>query len=331
MTHGAPTRRDFLAASASVLAVSTAAPAKRPTAERCVFLVLTGGPSHLDTFDPKPDALADVRGPFRAIQTRVPGVIVSELLPRLADRANRVAFVRSVCHAGPPMHEVGLQLIQTGRFAAHGSEPPHVGARLAEARHGLWHLLPDAVGWLGLNIGCGQSMGPSFQRPGASFVANCGQAVQLVEAGAACVCVNSFTGVFDRLSWDCHADGGRLATTLDDYRTTVAPDFDHGFALLLDGLSERGLLDSTLVVAAGEFGRTPYLNPRGGRDHWARCWSVLFAGGGVRGGAVLGASDSLGGEPADDPVPAAAIAATVLYAVGMPSTIPAEPLHDLFG
>jgi uncharacterized protein (DUF1501 family) len=155
--------------------------------------------------------------------------------------------------------------------------------------------------------------------------------MELLEAGAACVCVNAFTGVFNGPSWDCHADGGRLATTLGDYRTTVAPAFDRGFALLLDGLADRGLLDSTLVVAAGEFGRTPYLNPRGGRDHWAGCWTVLFAGGGVRGGAVLGASDALGGEPADRPVPAAAVAATVLYATGLPGRIPAEPLRELFG
>ncbi len=344
------TRRDFLSTSVASLALMPGV--RRPAVERCVFVVLTGGPSHLDTFDPKPDAPAEVRGPFRPIRTCVPGLIVSELLPQLAARADRVAFVRSVYHIEPPLHEVGLQLVQTGRFAARGPESPHVGARLAAACGRPWCILPEPVGGLGLDIGCGQCLGsgvragsvsdgpehsgPSLTLPArttrpSNFIANCRRAVQLVEAGAVCVVVNQFTGVFDAPSWDCHADGGRLAATFDDYRATVAPAFDRGFALLIDGLAERGLLDSTLVVAAGELGRTPFVNPHGGRDHWAGCWSVLFAGGGVRGGTVLGASDALGGEPTDRPVPAAAIAATVLHAAGVHSDTPAEPLRDLFG
>src|SRR5207253_9145051 len=105
-------------------------------------------------------------------------------------------------------------------------------------------------------------------------------------------------------------------TSLDDYRETLCPMFDRAYAALLDDLYQRGLLGNTLVVAMGEFGRTPQLNPRGGRDHWPGVWSVLFAGGGVRGGQVVGASDRHGAEPRDRPVAAAQVAATIYGALG---------------
>ena len=87
--------------------------------------------------------------------------------------------------------------------------------------------------------------------------------------------------------------------TLDDYKETLCPMFDRAYSALLEDLRQRGLLETTLVVAMGEFGRTPHINPRGGRDHWPSCWSVLFAGSGVRGGQVIGESDSIGAEPKD--------------------------------
>src|SRR5207244_13513578 len=86
---------------------------------------------------------------------------------------------------------------------------------------------------------------------------------------------------------------------------------------LLDDLSQRGLLDTTLVVAMGEFGRTPQLNPRGGRDHWPGCWTILFAGAGVRGGQVIGASDATGSEPKDRPISPAEVAASIYRALGI--------------
>ncbi|MFQ3651995.1 MAG: DUF1501 domain-containing protein, partial [Gemmataceae bacterium] len=127
--------------------------------------------------------------------------------------------------------------------------------------------------------------------------------------------------------WDCHADGGSLASTLADYRRSVCPSFDTACAALLDDLQERGLLASTLVVAMGEFGRTPHLNRRGGRDHWAGVWSVLLAGGGIRGGQVYGSSDAQGGEPKNQPVHAAQIAETIRYALGLPAK---QPVRELF-
>src|SRR5207253_295835 len=138
------------------------------------------------------------------------------------------------------------------------------------------------------------------------------------------VTLNTYHTAFDAPSWDCHADRGSLATDLNDYRETVAPSFDHAFPALLTDLEERGLLDSTLVVATGEFGRTPFLNANGGRDHWANCWTAIVAGGGVKGGRVIGASDKLGGEPKDRPVTPQELVATIFHALGVPAsaTIP---------
>ena len=149
-----------------------------------------------------------------------------------------------------------------------------------------------------------------------------------------------FDTVFNEVTWDCHADGGSLAASLDDYRDTLCPRFDRAYTALLEDLSQRGLLESTLVLAVGEFGRTPYLNPRGGRDHWPGCWTALLAGAGVDGGQVVGASDPLGAEPADRPVTPADLAATVYHALGHdPQTrLPGQDLpladgtviHELF-
>jgi uncharacterized protein (DUF1501 family) len=131
--------------------------------------------------------------------------------------------------------------------------------------------------------------------------------------------------------------------TLDDYKQTLCPMFDRAYSALLDDLKQRGLLETTLVVAMGEFGRTPHINPRGGRDHWPSCWSVLLAGSGVRGGQVIGASDSIGAEPSDRPVTPAEIAASVYRGLGLDpntrlvgpanSSIPladAAPIAELF-
>src|SRR5439155_6996552 len=117
--------------------------------------------------------------------------------------------------------------------------------------------------------------------------------------------------------WECHAAGGWLSASLDGYGETLCPMFDLAYSALLEDLRQRGLLENTLVVAMGEFGRTPQLNNRGGRDHWPGVWSVLFAGGRVRGGQVIGASDRSGAEPRDRPVSPAEIAATVYRGMGV--------------
>jgi uncharacterized protein (DUF1501 family) len=317
------TRRQFIATSTMSVGWHALSPrrawsAPHSSERRCIFLWLTGGPSHIDTFDPKPDAPSDYRGPFRPIATRVPGLHVTELFPRLAARADRVAFVRSLHHDEAPIHETGQQLLQTGHLCRE-VEHPHIGALTG----GRWSILPGPLGDTGVDLSHGQTAGAlgAERQPryagGSDFIANCRLAVNRIEAGDRVVVVNQFSTVYDGVSWDCHADGGRLNTTLDDYRTTVGPMFDIAFAGLLDDLADRGLLDTTLVVAAGEFGRTPRINPRGGRDHWPGVWTALLAGAGIHGGAVIGASDRLGTEPADNPISAAEFAAMIKHTLGM--------------
>jgi uncharacterized protein (DUF1501 family) len=342
------TRREFLrtgplavAGAATLAGPAVARPAPGGD-RRLIVLNLVGGPSQLDTFDPKPAAPAEVRGPFRPIRTAVPGVLVSELFPRLAARADRFALVRTVHHAAPPIHETGQQLLQTGRLCR-DAEHPHFGSvlshRLGRSAGSLpeFAILPGPLGSTGVSVSHGQSAGylgpahepayPPFDLPPAPdadrdrygpgrFARDCLTARRLVERGVRCVTVNMCDTVFDTLSWDCHADGGSLATTLDDYRTTLGPMLDRALGTLLDDLAERGLLESTLVLATGEFGRTPRINPRGGRDHWPGAWTLLMAGAGVCGGAVVGATDRWGGEPADRPVTPAEVAATVYHTLG---------------
>ena len=118
-----------------------------------------------------------------------------------------------------------------------------------------------------------------------SFGQTCLLARRLVEGGVHVVTVNMFETVFNRITWDCH--GRAPFSTLDDYARVLLPEFDRAFSALIDDLERRGRLDSTLVIAAGEFGRTPRINSAGGRDHWPGVWSIALAGGGVRGGQVL--------------------------------------------
>src|ERR1700722_12630288 len=136
-----PSRREFLKASA-VGAVGLAVPGistgttQLPlgTATSCIFINMVGGPSHIDTFDPKPDAPAEVRGPFKPIQTKVPGLHLSELFPKLATMSDKFSLIRSMHHTAPPIHECGFQLLNTGHLFRDGPEWPNVGAVVAYLR-----------------------------------------------------------------------------------------------------------------------------------------------------------------------------------------------------
>ena len=132
------------------------------------------------------------------------------------------------------------------------------------------------------------------------------------------VTVNMFDTVFNRVTWDCH--GAAPFSTLDDYASELLPTFDQAFTALIDDLERRGRLETTLVIAAGEFGRTPRINASGGRDHWPGVWSVVLAGGGVRGGQVVGASDAHAAEPGDRPVTPEDLLATMYYSLGIDAT-----------
>jgi Protein of unknown function (DUF1501) len=376
-------------------------------AKSCILLWLDGGPSHLETFDLKPDAPAEVRGPFRPIPTAVPGVHVCELLPNTAKVADKIAVVRSVTS---PLGEHGLanHYLLTGYKPSPVLHYPSLGAVVSEARGGRPTLppyvaVPDASAMMGAGF-----LGPARQpfavggdpaRPDfrvrdldfysgvtaaraerrREFVAQldrfqqtgeadapadpafeqafrlvtspqakqafdlaqekpaaraaygpravgqgCLLARRLVERGVAFVTVNN-------PGWDTHADLVlRLKEGYAGAKVGVGliPAFDLAFAALVSDLGERGLLDETLVIAMGEFGRTPKVNTARGRDHWPRVFSVVLAGGGVKGGQVYGASDRVGESPADRPVTPADLACTVFTLLGVD---PARELHTADG
>ena len=146
------------------------------------------------------------------------------------------------------------------------------------------------------------------------FGQSCLLSRRLIEAGVRYVTVNMFETVFDEITWDIH--GSRPFSPISCYRDLVGPMFDHAFTSLIEDLSQRGLLEKTLVVASGEFGRTPKVNPAGGRDHWPACWTMIFAGGGIQGGQIVGASDEIGGAPKDRPVSPSQVAATIYHLMG---------------
>ena len=382
------TRREFLqvgvgAGSLAPLALAAGKAVARATPEQAgeravILLLLVGGPSQLETWDPKPDAPAEVRGPFRSIATSVPGVRVNEFLPKLARRMDRLTLIRSVHHDDAPIHEAGFQLLQTGRVGRPGAEAPHAGSLAARVLGASGEappfvVLPSALGNTGVGISHGQGagpLGPPFEPflldddpaatafdPGAArtrarrfvqtttgrplvtqtrnrafdlsgehdalrnaygrnpFGQSCLLARRLVEAGSRLVAVNMVPTVFHQVSWDCH--GARPFSTLDDYRRALLPTLDAAFSTLLDDLDRLGRLDSTLVVAAGEFGRTPRINASGGRDHWPGVWSVALAGGGTRGGQVIGSSDATASAPSDRPVPLTSLHATIVRGLGL--------------
>ena len=348
------------------LAEAAAAGHAKPARRSCIFIVLTGGPSHLETFDPKPDAPSNIRGPFLPIPTTVPGLWLSETLPHLSQRAELFSVLRSLTHDSAALHETGLQLIQTGRLTQRRCVPPTIGSVVASRANYAGELapfvmLPGLLQDTGIRAERGQSAGvlgvewspracrlspsdssaatlealeqtPAWQavqnlstesaatrlKYGPSeFGRNCLAARRFVEQGVPFVTINMFDSLVNRVTWDCHAGGAESPTRLEDYRDTVCPQFDQGLSALLEDLHQRGLLNSTLVVAVGEFGRTPKLNRQGGRDHWTGAWSALLAGCGFPGGQVLGATDPHGAAPVDRPIHPAELVATIYSALGV--------------
>lgn len=385
-------------------AVRAEAPRK---ARRCILIMGVGGMSQLDTWDPKPEAPAEIRGPFHALDTRVPGLRVSEILPKLAAQAHRLAVIRSVHHSDAAVHETGLQLMQTGRIG-HDLAWPHVGSVVAQASRSQYPLpaqvvLPFPLVDTGLPLRRGQDAGflgrgldPIFadgdpaahdfslagmfdapvpeptlscnpdeadrtqlrtalltshtvqaapvalaggdwhetsaartafdvsaEKPAArdrygrnTFGQSCLLARRLVESGVGFVTVNQFDTLFHGATWDCHGFPD-LPTRVADLAQEVAPQFDRAVATLIQDLAERGMLDDTLVCVFTEFGRTPRLTATGGRDHHSDCWSVMMAGGGIRSGVVVGASDAEGAMPAERPVKPAELLATVYHQLGI--------------
>ncbi len=345
-------RRDFLKAGVALPMIGLPGRAHVIGEKSCILLMLVGGPSHLDTWDMKPGAPSNVRGPFRPIKTNVPGIEISEIFPRMARHAEKYALIRSVHHEAAAVHDTGYQLMQTGRLAHQDGEHPHIGCVTAKETGARHIVLPHPIGNTGGSMAHGQSAGflgadyePHFMaRPFDlssepeelrasygfnSFGESCLMARRLVESGTRFVTVNMFDTVFDRVTWDSH--GSKPFSSIADYRDNVGPMFDNAYSSLLEDLTRRGMLESTLVVGMSEFGRSPKINPAGGRDHWPQCWTIHMAGGGVRGGQVYGSSDKIGAEPKDDPVEPAAVVATIYHALGVrPVASLPNPLNRLF-
>jgi uncharacterized protein (DUF1501 family) len=412
------TRRDFLHVGAlSTLGLTLpgffaqkAAGAVKDRDINCIMLFLVGGPSQIDTWDPKPKAPAEVRGPFKPIATKAPGIQISEIFPRMAKHADKYSIIRSVYHTATAVHDTGHQMMQTGRLFSGGIEHPHVGCVLGYLRGQRGEvpahvLLPRPIGRTGGNLPHGQSAGylgkqydpfvlnadPSaanFKVPDllppdyistirarrrqlmrqavdgavAAFEKNaqakqldenfhlayrlmssrqareafalerepaamrdrygrtrfgqsCLLARRLIERGVRFVTVNMFETVFDEITWDIH--GSRPFTDITEMARLVAPNFDQAFSTLVEDLQDRSLLQTTMVTAMGEFGRTPKINPAGGRDHHPGVWSILLGGGPIKGGRIVGESDELGYAPKSHPVTPAEVAATLYKGLGL--------------
>lgn len=373
MTCSEISRREFL--SATSLGIAATATSKwlkphgvssiRKSADHCIMLVLSGGPSQLDTWDMKPDAITEVRGPYKPIATNVAGIQISEIFPRMAKQADKYALVRSVHSTSKPLHDIAQRELKTGRPSHSALEYPCCGAVVADHR-AKQSAAPGHVilsrsicdSGIELSIGARAPIGPKhtpasafgptpYRQPKGSqnldrfapgdvdrafdvkcepawireryghhdFGSACLAARRLVEQGVTFVTVDVFDPAVGQNAWDIH--GSRPFPAITSYRDEIGPMFDQAYSALLEDLQSRGLLQSVLVFAVGEFGRTPRINSHGGRDHWTGCWTAVFAGGGVRGGQLVGASDAIGSEPRDRPVTLAQIVATVYHALGI--------------
>ena len=409
-----------------------------PRARRFVLVWLSGGPSHLDTFDPKPAAPADIRGEFQAIATAVPGTRLAEVLPRLAQRLDRCALIRSVT-SPEAEHDRATHHLITGTRITPARTHPGFGAVVShqvsertrttaasteKAATPTQAGLPPsiALGAAPIHSGggflttahdpfvvMGDPNTPNFQvrdltppdgltlrrlqrrramvdrldqfarlgetdhtRTRDTFAAQAydlltsdrarrafaleeetdrirdlygrhtaGQSMllarRLIEAGVPFVTINH-PGP-QQAAWDTHAGN------FPAIRDTLAPTLDQGLSALLDDLEARGLLEETLVVAMGEFGRTPKINPNAGRDHHGRANSTLWAGASIPGGQIVGATDARGDAPTERPVTPDDLAATLytllgiapetrlLTADGMPVKLvdQGRPLSELIG
>jgi hypothetical protein len=419
-------RREFLRVGGGLAVTAYCAPglaeaaaAPRP-ARSCILIYLLGGPPHLDMFDLKPNAPAEIRGPFRPIATTVSGTHICEHLPRLARRTHRYALVRSVSHNNHN-HTPMIYYTLTGRQVEQPNQDndvrppqrtdyPHLGAVLAQhlpAPRGLpgfiavpelatrssidgqykrvrellrgggggflgplvdplsvhddpgtanavpalrlpsevsdarlerraallsvleqrgpgtaamrthWALRRQAVALTGASGGAAAVF--ALDAEPASVRERYGRhrfgramllARRLAEAGVPMVAIH-FNEMTICDGWDTHSKN------FEALRTELLPMVDQSLSALLDDLDQRGLLDETLVVMMGEFGRTPRINADAGRDHWGSCQTALLAGSGIRGGQVYGASDRIGAYPSADPIDPVDIHATMLHCLGL--------------
>jgi uncharacterized protein (DUF1501 family) len=359
-----------------------------------IFINLNGGPSHMDTFDLKPDAPSEYRGEFNPIQTNVPGIAISEHLPKIAACMDKFTLLRGVSHS-VAAHELGTKYVNTGNRPLPSLEFPGYGAVISKERPGVPELPPFVAipnsaqrpGYLGvkyapMNTTSTPQIGQPYKVRGitmaggltiediekrrsllsqldrtfsdvekdsqlldgmdefgrqahavitstkareafdisrespefakafgsSQFGSSCLLALRLVEAGVRFVTVSNG-------GWDTHRDNW---TSL---KTRLLPALDEAVSGLFTGLAARGLLESTVVYVTGEFGRTPKINQeRVGRDHYPRNMFMLLAGGGVRGGQVLGESDETASMPKHEGFSPDDVAASFYHAMGIDHT-----------
>jgi hypothetical protein len=342
----------------------------------CILIWLDGGPSHYESFDPKPDAPSEIRGEFKTIPTKIPGVHFSECVPKLAEVADKFTVVRSICHKDPN-HGGGNHYMMTGMptpmpvaCGAHVTFHPSFGSMVSYdrgIRNGLpaYISMPEVSRSGGPNFLGGQhapfvidgypnsksfkvrdvvlpaeiSEGRAENRqalrrsldgmkrfsdkladdPAVTFDQYYAQGLDLVaspQAQQAFDINKEADKVRDNYGRNDFAQRLLLARRLvevgvsfvtiyyggwdhhtkifEAYRGNHMKNLDQGLAALISDLDERGLLDNTLVLCLGEFGRTPKVNKDAGRDHWPGAMSVLMAGAGVPRGAIVGATDPKG-------------------------------------
>lgn len=388
-------RRSFVATAAGTAAIAADmsvlnvlkdplfADAVKKNGKRVILLWLAGGASQLETWDPKPGRLTG--GPYRAISTNVPGVHISELLPKMSTRLQNTAIIRSL-NTKVADHGGGSTIMNTGRIPEPGIDFPDLGAILASELGRIDSAVPHYVsmytategrrkggpGFLGANVGpmfLTESMMPEnirrldavstadhkdraelrkflaqryanqrrspvvdshnsaydrvrglmaseklfdvSQEPQAmrdhygptQFGEQCLVARRLVEAGVPFVKVA-------RAWWDSHGQN------FETHRELCA-DLDHVMSALVDDLRQRGLLEDTLIITLGEFGRTPTINGSLGRDHFARAWSTSLTGCGIKGGSVYGRTDEDGATVVDGEIKAGHLFATIFSALGI--------------
>jgi uncharacterized protein (DUF1501 family) len=415
----------------NMLAAQPRATTTRPRAKACILLFQVGGPYQAETFDPKPDAPAEIRGIFNTIATNVTGVRMTDALPLVSRHADKFAIVRSMHHTirchNPAIYcslvgrEATDPMAVSNRTNARRTDHPHyasVVARLRPPETSMpFHVIvPNTTnngpakspGLLGGYLGAAydpfvlgadpsdpdfrveslgdtddigvprlesrqsllqrfdqqhraidrsvESMNTLYQRAFNMLTAPQSRAAfdlsreaasvrdrygrhsqgqcallarRLVEAGVPFVSVFSHVDV-DRGSWDTHQNHVARVTR------ELLPPADQSFSALLEDLHVRGMLDDTLVIWMGEFGRTPRMgvqfsnntNNIGGRDHWCNCYSIVLAGGGVRGGNVVGSSDQFSAYPRERPVHVSELQATIFHLLGVD---PRAQLYDITG
>ena len=359
-------------------------------AKAAIFVRLGGGPSHMDTFDLKPDAPDTHRGEFKPIGTNVDGMQICEHLPKLAKCADKFAILRGVSHT-LAAHELGSLYMGTGNRPLPSLAFPSLGSVVAKELGAIPELpafvaVPNQgnnpTGYLGVeygpfDTGAAPTAGKPMEIRGLAlrgvtldevdrrqnlvkrydtafgdfgkedkilsgmdefgqkaytmmrstkareafdlskesmnltslfgtdqFSQSCLLATRLIENGVKFITLNLG-------GWDTHNDN------FNALKNKNLPTLDAGLSGLFEALAVKGLLDSTVVYVTGEFGRTPKVNPRAGRDHYPRAMFSLLAGGGIRGGQVVGESDANGEGPKDKPITPDDIAATFFTALGI--------------